>query len=160
MSSEHQGGAYFGFSHILHYVGNSVLLFLIVSVSLYVMYRFYIWRRSRRQNQSSNPQLSLRRAHDPFIQAGAASRLLGVNNPFQRRPLPPLYREGNPDPASAPLERGVWYNATTREIELPLEPYSDQHQRVSSELEQQTLQKNLQAQLNRLSQLPVMPDAE
>jgi hypothetical protein len=159
MSSEHQRGAYFGFSHILHYVGNAILLFLIVSVTLYIVYRFYIWRRSKRRNRTSNPQLRLQRANDPFIQAGAAARLLGANNPFERRP-PPRYPDDNPNPASAPQDQGVRFNAATGEVRLPLEPYSDQHQRVRSELERQTLQKGLQAQLNRLSQLPVVPDAE
>ena len=165
MSSEHQRGAYFGFSHVLHYIGNAILLFLIISVSLYVMYRFYIWRRSRRQNQLSNPQLRLQRANDPLLQAEATSRVLGierpfgVDNPWGRRP-PPRYPEPNPDSASAPQERGVRFNAATGEITLPLEPYSDQHQRVRSELERQTLQKGLQAQLNRLSQLPIVPDTE
>ena len=160
MSSEHQRGAYFGFSHVLHYVGNAILLFLIISVSLYIMYRFYIWRRSRRQNQSSNPQLRLQRANNPIIQAEAAARLLGANNPFERRPPPPRYPEESHDGASAPQERGVRFNAATGEVSLPLEPYSDQHLRVRSELERQNLQKGLQAQMHRLSQLPVMPDAE
>ena len=160
MSSEHQRGAYFGFSHVLHYVGNAILLFLIISVSLYIMYRFYIWRRSRRQNQSSNPQLRLQRANNPILQAEAAARLLGANNPFERRPPPPRYPEESHDGASAPQERGVRFNAATGEVSLPLEPYSDQHLRVRSELERQNLQKGLQAQMHRLSQLPVMPDAE
>ena len=160
MSSEHQKGAYFSISHLLHYIGNVVLIICIISVSIWISYRCYIWRRSRRQNQSHNPQPRLQRANDPYIRASAASRLLGVNNPFERVSPPPRYPDHPAVDASAPQERGVRYHAASGEINLPLEPYSDQHQRVRSELERQALQKGLQAQINRLSQLPVVPDEQ
>jgi hypothetical protein len=156
-SAEQQQGAWFSLSHILHYIGNFILILLILTLVIWIAYRCFIWRRSRRQNSSSNPQPRLQRANDPYIRAVSASRVLGTNNPYERQP-PPRYPEQVGKDATAPREPGVRYHAVSGEVELPSEPYADSHLRVRSELERQNLAKGLQAQLHRLSQLPVVPD--
>ena len=157
-SAELQQGSWNKFSHLLHFVGNAVLAVILIGLFVRIFYRCHLWRRSRCQNQILNPQPRLQRANEPLISAAAAARLMGVNNPFERglqqRYLEPLRQ----NPTAPQPEPAVRFNVDRESVNLNAEPYADQHQRVRSELERQALQKHHQAQINRLSQLPVVPD--
>ena len=80
---------------------------------------------------------------------------MGVNNPFEHRYLEPLWNPTAPQPTPV-----VRYIVDRESVNLNAELYSDQHQCVRSELEQQALQKHHQARINRLSQLTVVPNQD
>ena len=154
-SAELKQGNWNNFSHLLHFIGNSILAIVLIGLLIWIFYRCRVWRHSRRQNQSLNPQPRLQRAYEPLISAVAAARIMRVNNPFEHRYLEPLRNPTAPQPAPA-----VRYIVDRESVNLNAEPYSDQHQCVQSELERQALQKHHQAQINRLSQLPVVPNQD
>jgi hypothetical protein len=104
------------------------------------------------------PQPRLQRANEPLISAAAAARILGVNNPFERGVNPRYLEPLRNNPTAPQPEPAVRYDVQQEAMNLHAEPYANQHQLVRSELEQQALQKHHQAQINRLSHLPVVPD--
>jgi hypothetical protein len=159
-SAEQQQGAYFNFSHLLHFIGNAVLISVILIAAVWIIFRCVRWRRSQRQS-TSRPTPRLDRANDPIIRAQAAALILGANLP--RDVPPPRYQDRG---CSTPNMESpsVAYNAQDEAVEMrnlssappaSAQPYADAHLKVRSEHERQHLMKHLQSQMNRLSTAPM-----
>ena len=160
-SSEQQQGAYFNFSHMLHFIGNAILITVILIAAIWILYRCIRWRRSRRQSPPPRATPRLDRANDPILRAQAAALLMGANLPPNIPP--PRYQDrgvNSPNGAS----QSVAYNVQSENVEMqnlssappnPAQPYADAHLKVRSEHERQHLMKHLQTQMNRLSSAPM-----
>ena len=135
-------------SHIAHYVGNAVLIVLIIGLTLWIGIRCYRWKRSqRRPDEIVSDQPRYRRAEDPSIVAAAAARILGANTPaWLRRDR----ARSSSVPPTAPRDE-VRYHAATHNVHVP---YGEPHLAVRTEIERQTLIQHLQNEINRISVAP------
>jgi hypothetical protein len=130
-------------SHIAHYVGNAVLIILIVGVTLWIGIRCYRYRKAkksqRRQDDHPDPN------PDPGVVAAAAVRLLGAHTPaFLRR------QRSSSVPPSAP-RNDVRYHAANQQLQMP---YHLPHNTVRSEMERQAILQHLQNEINRINSAP------
>jgi hypothetical protein len=163
MSSEQQRGAWYSLSHMFHYIGNAILILLVVLVSSWILYRCCLWRRSKRRDRLSNEQPRLQRALDDAIRNDANARIMGSNTPFLHSGPPPVYANHPPHPpASAPTgTNAATYNAATDSVQLnTAQPYSDAHLAVRSEYERQQLLKHMKNQVASLKAAPLIPDEQ
>ena len=135
-------------SHIAHYVGNAVLIILIIGLALWIGIRCYRWKKSqRRSDEISTDQPRYRRAEDPSIVAAAAARILGANTPaWLRRDR----ARSSSVPPTAPRD-DVRYHPATQSVHVP---YGDPHLAVRTEIERQNLIQHLQNEINRISIAP------
>jgi hypothetical protein len=158
MSSEQQRGAWYSLSHMFHYIGNVILILLVVVISSWILYRCCLWRRSKRRNRLNNEQPRLQRALDDAIRNDANARVLGANTPFLHSGPPPVY--ANHPPATAPnVPPSASYNVATDSVQLgAATPYSDVHLAVRSEHERQQLLKHMKNQVASLKAAPLIPD--
>ncbi len=143
MAAQRSQNSWTIWSHITHYVGNAVLIILIVGLALWIGIRCYRYRKAKKpqnhHDDTRDPE------PDPGVVAAAAVRLLGANTPaFLRR------QRSSSVPPSAP-RNDVRYHAANQQIQMP---YHVPHSTVRSEMERQAILQHLQNEINRINSAP------
>ena len=146
LSAQYSHTSWSTWSHIAHYVGNAILISLIIGLAIWISVRCYRWRKSKQDSDRADPDhRPYRSEEDPGRVAAAAVRLLGANTPAWLRK-----ERSNSVPPSAP--RGdIRYHAASQSVHLP---YDTPHLAVRTEMERQNLIQHLQNEINRISLAP------
>ena len=148
LSAQQSQASWSTWSHIAHYVGNAILIILIIGLALWIGIRCYRWKRSRRNpDEIITDQPRYHRTEDPSIVAAAAARILGANTPaWLRRNR----ARSSSVPPTAPRD-DVRYHAAAQSVHVP---YGAPHLAVRTEMERQSLIQHLQNEINRISMAP------